>query len=556
MHNKEYAPPGASVPPDSVSRTPEARMAVCFGLLVCAGLLAAHSAAPAVTGNSAGLTIISLAAVLVLVVMALAMIAALLRDSIRQTEAARADDAAQSRIAGLLESLPSAFFALDNDGRLTYANGQAEAFLQHPRPMMQGRPLADLLPLTLSPDFDAQCRRAQTVQSAAHFECCDETAARWYEVDAAPTPHGLSITVSDITPRKHVEEAQSRLLAILEATPDLVAINDMRGKICYFNRAGREMLGLPPTDTLEGVSHASGDAASGDTALQGVGDSELQDDVFPIGLENGVWQGDMLLRTRDRRSVPVSQVVIAHRGADGKVAYLSTIARDISERKRAAAQMQQNLDMIREQKAALEQHQAELIQKNDFIAHTCAQLKDANRLLKEQATTDGLTGLKNHRAFQERMALEYDRSARYHTPLSLLILDVDTFKQYNDCFGHPAGDEVLKTVAQLLQATARTTDMAARYGGEEFVVILPDTDEAGALDAGERVRAAIENAAWDKRAVTVSVGVASMRPDTPDVSTLIAQADQALYVSKEFGRNRVTHYDVLLNELPLCHIES
>ncbi len=533
-----------------ISRMPEAKMAVCFCLLVGAALLAACSSSLTAAGHfgRAGLVLIWIA-----LAASVTMMGILLRDSIRQTEAARADDAAQSCIGRLLESLPCAFFALDENGWLTYANAQAERFLQSPRHTLQSKSLQEILPKTLSPDFALRCQAAVTARTPAQFECHDETIDTWYDVGVAPVAGGLSVTVGDITPRKRVEESQARLLAILEATPDLIAINDMRGKICYFNRAGREMLGLPAASE-EGAANAN--QAEHTPALPGIETSDLQDDVFPIGLESGVWQGEMALRTRHGRTVPVSQVVIAHQGPDGKLAYLSTIARDITERKQADAQMEQNLTMIRAQKTALERQQAELLQKNELVAHTCAELETANaRLetansqLEAQATTDGLTGLKNHRAFQDRLAQEYDRSARYHSPLSLLILDVDKFKQYNDTYGHPAGDDVLKQVARILQASARATDMAARYGGEEFVIILPDTDEAGAEEAGERVRAAIESAGWDKRAVTVSVGAASMRPGTAGVAALIEEADKALYISKEFGRNCVTHHDVLLNAL-------
>ncbi len=548
-HGSAHRPP-ATPAVRRISRLPEAKMAVCFCLLVGAALLAARSSVLMAAGHFGwmGFALIWLA-----LTASLTMMGVLLRDSIRQTEAARAHDAAQSRIGGLLESLPCAFFALDTQGRLTYANAQAERFLQNPRLSLQSKTLQEILPPTLPPAFTSQCQNAAAARTPVQFECHDETVLRWYDVGVAPVEEGLSITISDITPRKQVEESQARLLAILEATPDLIAINDMRGKICYFNRAGREMLGLPGASDEDAASATQAEHAP---ALPGIGNSDLQDDVFPIGLESGVWQGEMALRTRHGRTVPVSQVVIAHKGPDGKLAYLSTIARDITARKQSDALMEQNLTMIGAQKNALEEQQAELIQKNELVARTCAELETANSRLKSanaqleaQATTDGLTGLKNHRAFQDRLAQEFDRSARYHSPLSLLLLDVDKFKQYNDKFGHPAGDAVLKQVAQILQASARMTDLAARYGGEEFVLILPDTDEAGAVEAGERVRTAIESAGWDKRAITVSVGAASMRPGTADVAALIGEADKALYICKNFGRNCVTHHDVLLNAL-------
>lgn len=171
------------------------------------------------------------------------------------------------------------------------------------------------------------------------------------------------------------------------------------------------------------------------------------------------------------------------------------------------------------------------------------QLRTANELLQTLATTDGLTGLKNHRTFQSQLRGEFDRSQRYQAPLSLVLLDVDRFKQYNDAFGHPAGDVVLKQVSEILMSAARTTDLVARYGGEEFVIILPEADADQARMAAERFRVAIEEAAWQVRPVTASFGVATLCAGDAGTDALLAAADAALYRSKQRGRNCVTHAD-------------
>jgi diguanylate cyclase (GGDEF)-like protein len=169
------------------------------------------------------------------------------------------------------------------------------------------------------------------------------------------------------------------------------------------------------------------------------------------------------------------------------------------------------------------------------------QLKQVNLQLLNLAMTDGLTGLKNYRAFKERLAEEFTRAHRYQTPLSLILLDVDHFKTYNDSFGHPAGDIALKAVADLLQATARDSDFVARYGGEEFAVLLPHTDEEAARISAERLRSAIEQGQWPHRPLTASIGVATLIPDYTDPAVFLSVTDQALYTAKAQGRNRAIH---------------
>ncbi len=185
--------------------------------------------------------------------------------------------------------------------------------------------------------------------------------------------------------------------------------------------------------------------------------------------------------------------------------------------------------------------QAQMHALNEELQEEKQKLQEANARLETLATLDGLTGLKNFRTFQGRLENEFLRALRHGLPLSLILLDVDRFKQFNDGFGHPAGDEVLKSVAQIMAQAARLTDFCARYGGEEFVVILPNTHSLGSLVAAEHIRAAIEAAPWPQRAITASLGVATLDAGDQDRAALIARADTALYHSKSCGRNRVTH---------------
>jgi diguanylate cyclase (GGDEF)-like protein len=157
--------------------------------------------------------------------------------------------------------------------------------------------------------------------------------------------------------------------------------------------------------------------------------------------------------------------------------------------------------------------------------------------LVDLSRTDPLTGLRNIRAFEERLADEVVRAQRYHTPLSLLMADVDRLKAINDRGGHHAGNVALRAVANALRGDARQTDLAARVGGDEFALIAPNTDADAAGGLAERVR---EGVAAHATGVTISVGVATLGDECPDPVALLRAADAALYQAKTLGRNRVT----------------
>ena len=167
-------------------------------------------------------------------------------------------------------------------------------------------------------------------------------------------------------------------------------------------------------------------------------------------------------------------------------------------------------------------------------------LYENNRLL---SITDGLTKVYNHRHFHEVLGNEWLRYKRYKTPLSLLMVDVDHFKNVNDVYGHQLGDVVLAGIAKVMAMSIREVDNIARYGGEEFAVILPQTDAKSAKIVGEKLREKVEGQRFHEqlraREVTISVGIAAASPDMKTTKDLIAKADSALYIAKEKGRNRV-----------------
>jgi len=180
------------------------------------------------------------------------------------------------------------------------------------------------------------------------------------------------------------------------------------------------------------------------------------------------------------------------------------------------------------------------------------------RMINHLSTTDQLTGIPNRRSFNLQVNKEWGRNMRDQKPLSLMILDIDMFKVFNDTYGHQQGDEVLRIIATALkESLRRSSDFAARWGGEEFVILLPNTDMNGAIINAERIRESIEQITIavsnaHSVGVTVSIGVATLTP-SQEVSPneLISQADRALYSAKEKGRNMVCKFDGEVSDWPI-----
>ncbi|TGK19243.1 diguanylate cyclase [Leptospira fluminis] len=181
-------------------------------------------------------------------------------------------------------------------------------------------------------------------------------------------------------------------------------------------------------------------------------------------------------------------------------------------------------------------------------------LSEAYQTLLRVSRTDGLSGIWNRRFFDEILDVEWKRANRSEKPISLLLIDIDFFKRFNDTYGHQAGDDCIRKVASVLKETAkRAGDFAARYGGEEFAIILPETDEERAIVVAEKVRAKVvelqipHKMSETSESVSVSIGVATGKGNKNDMNRedLVRMADESLYESKAGGRNRVTPYSTL-----------
>ena len=232
--------------------------------------------------------------------------------------------------------------------------------------------------------------------------------------------------------------------------------------------------------------------------------------------------------------------------AVGTLCVIDTVPRCLTQgQSRALAtltsQVQARFELITERKnlllALVKNHQltATLEDQNQILSN-------ANRQLELLATTDALTGLLNRRAFEARIAVELSVAARNQRPLSVIVLDVDNFKQCNDQYGHSAGDDVLRQVGATLRKSLRAGTCAGRIGGEEFAVILPEAAPDQAVAMGHRMQAELGAAGNGLFNITVSAGVACLNATATSWEAIFAQADAALYEAKRAGKNRVVQY--------------
>ena len=182
---------------------------------------------------------------------------------------------------------------------------------------------------------------------------------------------------------------------------------------------------------------------------------------------------------------------------------------------------------------------------HDRLDAKVKELERAKERLRQLAITDGLTGLYNHRYLKEHLEQELYRAARLRSEVSVVMIDIDHFKQYNDNYGHPAGDSLLKMIARLLKENVRKIDIAARYGGEEFCLVLVETNKTAASVVAEKVRRLVEASRFGQThdrlngKVTISLGVATFPVDSTSMGELIEVADKRLYNAKQMGRNQV-----------------
>lgn len=420
---------------------------------------------------------------------------------------------AQSRIASFIAASPTILYSLTPDSSLTctYVSENVQRVLGYTPEQFVGdlRNWSDRIhPNDLSV-FEGQINgllQGSPFRCEYRSEHSDGTY-RWIvdEIELVKDTHGNPIDYigsrTDITEQKQAEENLRLLSSVAETSSSGIFIFDSIFRLKYVNSAFLKLVSAEPGDLL---------GKSADEILMSLGSEEyairVLRDVFrnprPAELE-------LSINDQFGDKYWFELVLNPVQDANEKVTHFIAVAHNITDRK--------------------------------LVEH---ELQTANKRLEALASTDGLTGVQNNRAFREFLELELQTARATKKPLSIILLDVDMFKSFNDTFGHLAGDEVLKGVAATLLEACRVGDFVARYGGEEFVIVLPGADEEKAVATAERIRKAIEKRQWPHREVTASFGIATVLEGgrIRDIDKLISEADKALYASKHAGRNCSTHY--------------
>jgi diguanylate cyclase (GGDEF)-like protein/PAS domain S-box-containing protein len=245
---------------------------------------------------------------------------------------------------------------------------------------------------------------------------------------------------------------------------------------------------------------------------------------------------ELALKKKDGTPIWCSVTATVHHDEHGNIQWMDSVIEDITERKEAQEELQKAHDEL---EMRVQERTADLAEVNQLLMFEVAERKRFEEKLREISETDHLTNIYNRRKLFEIMGFEIEKSRRYARPLSLIMMDIDHFKNINDTYGHNIGDGVLMTAAQVVGGLLRKVDVFARYGGEEFIILCPETSIDGARVLAEKIRIAIEEFSFPVVGkVTVSAGIAG-KLDENNGTALIEKADVALYAAKKLGRNRI-----------------
>lgn len=420
--------------------------------------------------------------------------------------------ASEQRFRDVSEAVGEFIWEIDNKGYFTFVTNDVYTVTGY-----TPKELIGLSPFDFMPDEDSKGMERwfrdiwnghRRFSELEHRFVTKDGTPVWMNVSGVPywddkgNFKGVRGASMDISDRKESEEAlrasEEKLRALAEAAYEAIIMIDSNGTVIFWNNAAVRVFGYTEEEAMGSNIHdLVTPPEEREQAQLGMYQFAFTGQGKVVGESNEV----TAMRKDGSRFPGERSVSSFHLGNKW---YAVSMVRDISER------------------------------------------KEAELKLQELATTDALTDLYNRRHFMELAEQEFAKARRYNRPFSLFMLDLDHFKNINDSYGHDIGDLVLADMAHILDSELRETDIPGRIGGEEFAVALPETEQKKAVETAERLRRTVEEAAFETPAgdlrLTISIGVTSISEDTPELKSILRQADKALYRAKGSGRNRVCHF--------------
>jgi diguanylate cyclase (GGDEF)-like protein/PAS domain S-box-containing protein len=418
----------------------------------------------------------------------------------------------------ILENLEDGIILLDVKGRILDINRKARHYVGLWGEGIFGKPIEELIEdwpnLKQIGHMQEKFRFDHNIRNAQQSHILEFIVESTKDRDGNDV--GGLVVLRDISERKEIESTLQLQSFALKAAANAIVITNVRGSIEWVNPAFTQLTGYTPEEVL---------GANPRILKSSRTTSEQYADLWKTILDGKVWHGELVNRRKDESEYIEEMTIAPMLGDEGHITHFIAVKQDITQRRQA-------------EEALIKAHQRLKIQ--------FAEINALKEKLREQAIRDSLTGLFNRRYLQETLKRELSRARRDQVPVSIVMMDIDYFKQVNDSYGHAAGDSMLQDLGEMLRALTREGDVACRYGGEEFIAVMPGAPLSVGVERAELIRREFEflkvKVADFKLHPTLSLGVAAFPEHASTVDELLAAADRALYLSKQNGRNQVQIY--------------